>query len=75
MNAFRRREENHLIDSQVDMVSNRNKSGNINPMNRQQLINIVSKSWDEVMKKSSKSFELVGRYGLDYPEFMKHQTI
>ena len=75
MNAFRRREENHLIDSQVDMVSNRNKSGNINTMNRQQLINIVSKSWDEVMKKSSKSFELARHYGLDYPEFMKHQTI
>ena len=74
MNAFRRREENHLIDSQVDMLNDRNKSGNINPMNRQQLINIVSKSWDEVDERIiKKSFELAGLYGLDHHELMKHQ--
>ena len=35
----------------VEQVEKRNKSGNIKPLTRQQLINIVSNSWSEVPKE------------------------
>ena len=49
------------IDVQVDIVNNRNKSREHQPMNRQQLINIFSKSLHEVDERNiNKSFGLTG---------------
>lgn len=74
MNAFKRRSEKHRIDRQLDMISKRSKNGNIKPMTRQALINIVSKSWEGVPKSIiRKSFELTGIYESDHPSFLNHQ--
>ena len=39
------------VYAMVEQVEKRNKSGNIKPLTRQQLINIVSNSWSEVPKE------------------------
>ena len=59
----------------VEQVEKRNKSGNIKPLTRQQLINIVSNSWSEVPKEIViKGFELTGGDGEDHLAFMRHQA-
>lgn len=74
MNAFKRRAEKHRIRAQIEMVTKRTKAENIKKMNRRQLINIVSKSWQGVDEEIIlKTFQLTGAYGKRNNHFMNHQ--
>ena len=56
------------------MVHRVNKVGNIKSMSRQAIIDIVSKSWDEVSNDIIKnSFQLTGSYGYKRNGFLNYQ--
>ena len=74
INAFKRRAEKYRIDLQIEMVHRVNKVGNIKSMSRQAIIDIVSKSWDEVSNDIIKtSFQLTGSYGCKSNGFLNHK--
>ena len=56
------------------MLIVRSKFENIKPMDRQTLINIVSKSWEEASQETIiKSFKVSGVYGSNDGSFLNHQ--
>ena len=74
MNSFKSRAEKYRIDTQMEMVSNRNSKGSIKPVSRQKLIDIVSMAWEEVHKEVIvKGLETTGIYGDEHASFLSHQ--
>ena len=67
MNSFKKCAENYRIQAQVDQVAKKTTRRNITPMDRQTIINIVSRAWKDVKKETIlKSFSLAGLYGRNH---------
>ena len=75
INSFKRHCEKHRIDAEIELYDKKTKKGNIKPIDRQHLINIISKGWNEVPELLiRKSFELTGLHGESSPKFLDHQA-
>ncbi|CAG9330888.1 unnamed protein product [Blepharisma stoltei] len=74
---FKRKTTQFRVEYETEEVERRSqRSGNIKALDRQQMINLASKAWEEVHPDIIiTGFQLTGSYGVDHPKFLRHRSM